>query len=193
MPDRVNPLEELTEEMAQIYVELVNELVEEIAPVSPWWSVKLTQDQQLWRWMSGPREQILSWLMAAGVYMGWKTWQETLDNLDQIFTSPVAPDAIPPDVVIDIPPELLEMVQAAGPVDTAKQIRKMEKLAQAQAEARQLLSTTGQPNVPEPPLQPPPLPVELAPGTEGYPLYGEAPTEPGSKFGLGSEVDLAGH
>lgn len=188
----LNPLEELTEELAEDYADFVEELAEMFAPIRPWWSVDLTQDQQLWRWMTGPRTEIVSWLMAAGVYMGWKSWDETAKNLAKIFTSPAAPDLIPPDVVIQIPPELLEMVQAGGPEQAAKHIAKMEKLAESQDAARALFASTAQPNFPEPPLQPAAQPVELTPGTQGYPLFGNVPEELSGKFGPGPAPNLAG-
>lgn len=188
----VNPLEELTEQLADDYADYVEELTEMFAPVRPWWSTELSQDAQLWRYMTGGRAQIVAWLTAAGVYMGWKTWEETLQKLDQIFTSPAAPDLIPPDVVIDMPPELLEMVQSAGPAETASHIRKMEKLVEGQQAAAALLASTNQPNFPEPPIQPAAMPVELVPGTAGWPNFGMVPQEMGSKFGPGDVANLAG-
>lgn len=193
----LNPLEALTEELAKDYVEDVKRLTNFFAPYRPWWTASLTPTQQLWRWMAknndgeSIRQKVVSWLMTAGVYMGWKTADEVLANIEKIFTSPAAPDLIPPDVVIEIPTELLEMVQASGPKDAATHIRKMEKMVDGQREAAAILASPDQPQVPEPPAAPPPQPVNID-GSPGYPLYGGAPQQPGSKFGVPSEPSLAG-
>ena len=86
--DRINPLEEDTLWMAEEYVKLVNEMLDELAPYRPWWSQELTQDEMLWRWIddtAGPsvREQIMAWLVEVGVYMGFASYEELLDNLEK--------------------------------------------------------------------------------------------------------------
>lgn len=170
----VNPLEELVEELSDVYVELVYEIAEELAPVRPWWTADLSADAQLWRWIGsdeepGPRAVVLPWLMAAAAHMGATTPDEALAMIEDIFTSPAATDLIPADIVADIPIELLEIVQASGPKDAAKHIRKMEKMVAGRLEAVALLQNTDQPNVPE---VPPPLPVEMAGFRGGWPEYG---------------------
>lgn len=179
MAKEVNPKEELVEEMSQLYVQFVFDLVEEFAPERPWWHEDLTAEQQLWRWMSGPRNEIMQWLYTAGMHMGWEEPEETLKNLEELFTSPTVTTLLPLPLQIQIPTELVEMVQSAGPADTAKHIRKMEKMAEGSAAARSAMTAAreSQPNVPEPPDQPPPLPTELVPGTEGWPLYGAVPRD----------------
>jgi hypothetical protein len=192
--DALNPLEALTERLATEYVLDVKRLTQMFAPIRPWWSATLSPDAQLWRWETGPRTEIVGWLMQAGVYMGAKDETAALAKIEDIFTSPAAGDLIPPQVVAQIPPELLEMVQAAGPKDAGTHIRKMEAMHAGRMQAVELFKSPDVPNVPEPPIQPPPLPVELMPKTAGKPLYGMAPQEPGSKTATQpSSVDLAGH
>lgn len=174
----INPLEQLTEDLAEHYVAMVFRLTEHFAPVRPWWHAGLTPDQQLWRWITGPREEILTWLAAAGAAMGWTSMEEVLANVEQIFTSPAATDLIHPQIVAQIPVELLEMVQAAGPRDFGNHIRKMERMIEGRAAAFAALEESDQPMIPGPPDQPPPMPVELMPGTAGWPLYGMAPQGP---------------
>lgn len=172
-----NPLEALVEELAPHYVDMVFELVEMFAPESPWWSVKLSKEQQLWRWVSGPRNEIMEWIYGAGPFMGWETPEEILANWEKIFTDPKAPMLIPAGHVISIPVELIEMVQAAGPEDAGKHVRRMEKAMEGYTSAANTLDANRTQNVPEPPLQPPPLPVEVIPGTAGWPLYGGVPRD----------------
>lgn len=194
---RVNPLEQMTEDMALVYVALVKELVPTFAPYRPWWTADVSADQQLWRWVGsdaepGPRAEVLDWLMKAGASMGYVSADETLANIETIFTSPTATDLIPLQLVAEVPLSLLEMVQGSGPRDAGNHIRKMERMMVGRMEGLALLAATNQPNFPEPPVVPAPLPVELAPGTEGFPLFGLAPQEQGSNFGLGSALNLAG-
>lgn len=191
---RINPLEKETEDLAQVYVDLVYELMPTFAPFRPWWSATLTPDQALWRWAGegGPREEIVTWLMAAGVYMGWKSPDEVLLHMEDLFTKQSAADLLPPEFIAQIPTSLLEMVQGAGPHDTVIHIRKMEKMFEGRQQALAVLANTDQPNFPEPPLTTPALPIEATPGSAGYPLYGGAPQELSSKKGIPSPLNLAG-
>lgn len=173
----VNPLEQMVLDMADYYVELVEMLTAEIAPVRPWWTEELKPDEQLWRYMD-VREEIMAWLMQAGALMGYTTADDVLAHLEELFTSERTVDVWPPAFVAEIPVALLEMVQATGPKEAAKHIRKMERLFAARAEALGILSNTDQPDIPE---LPPPLPIETLPGTAGWPLYGGAATA----YGLG--------
>ena len=177
----LNPLEQMVEDLAQDYVDLVNDLAQEFAPVRPWWDAQLSADEQLWRWQS-ERDPIMAWLMEAGVHMGYASGDETLKNLEEIFTNEAVIDMVPAEFVITVPPSLLEMVQSSGPKEAAKHIRKMEQAVVRHNKGMALLQNQGQPNFPEPPNQPPPLPVTEVPGTAGYPLYGMAPTDAAGAF-----------
>jgi len=175
----INPYEQLVEEASEEYVALVYSIAEELAPVRPWWHVDLSPDQQIWRWLSGPRNEIMDWIYTAGAYMGWEGPEETLKQWEKIFTDPMAEEMIPIFVVSVMPIELLEMVQAAGPKDAGNHVRKMEKMVEGRAAALETLDRRDDEviNVPEPPFAPPPMPVELAPGTAGWPLYGAVPRD----------------
>lgn len=177
MPAKVNPLEELVEELSEAYVEMVYDLVEQFAPARPWWAEELTDAQQLWRWMDAKDEEgvpirdvILGWLMAAGAAMGYADAEESLEHIEEYFTSPAAIDRIPPAVVAEIPYELLEMVQASSPEEAAAHIRKMESLLEDRAV---LMDVIGAPESPKLPVAPAPLPIELL--QAGWPLYGGSP------------------
>lgn len=124
--DKLNPMEELTSFAADCYVELVEELLDEIAPYRPWFSQQLGDDEALWRWEE-QREPIIDWLVQCGIFMGMKTYQELLDRLEEFWMSPLLVDMVPPEVIDQLPLELLEMVQA-GPKDAADHIRRVEKL-----------------------------------------------------------------
>jgi hypothetical protein len=191
---QINPLEAMVEDFATVYVDLVKSIAATMAPFRPWWTADLSPDEQLWRWSGdgGPRQEVLDWLMQAGAYMGWQNADEVLAHIEDIFTSPAAQDLIPPEVVVQIPVALLEMVQGTGPKDTANHIRKMERMQVGRLQALSLLANTDQPSIPEPPIQPPPEPVQLADGAAGYPLYGMAPQELGSKKGLPTTPNLSG-
>lgn len=170
MTQKLNPLEEMVEILAADYPDLVAELQKEIAPVRPWYTVDLSPDQQLWRWLD-VRPVVLPWVMEAAAWMGAKTSKEALQMTARIFTDPAASDIIPPDVVSDIPEELLEIVQAVGPRDAGRHIAKMERMVMDRAAAAGILSNTDQPDVPD---IPPPLPVELPGRSAGWPEYGGA-------------------
>lgn len=177
MPAKVNPLEEMVEELSDIYVDMVYDLTQQFAPARPWWSEELSEAQQLWRWMDAKddegvpvRDVIIGWLMAAGAAMGYASAEEALQHIEEYFTSPAAADLIPPAIVAQIPFELLEMVQASGPRDAANHIRKMERLLEDRAV---LMDVIGAPESPKLPVAPAPLPIELLQG--GWPLYGGAP------------------
>lgn len=173
----LNPLEALVQEGADAYVALVHELADELAPVRPWWTAELSPDEQLWRWIGsadkpGPRDVVMPWLMQAAAYLGATDAQEALGMIERIFTDASVPDIIPPDVVIQIPTELLEIVQASGPAEAAKHIRKMEKMVEGRSAALAVLANTDQPELP---VAPPPLPIDLPGYGQGWPQYGGAP------------------
>lgn len=176
MASNLNPLEALTLDLAEHYKHMVMRLTEHFAPMRPWWHAQLTPDQQVWRWME-IREEVLAWLMTAGAYMGWTDGEETLQKMAEIFTNEAAVDLIPADHVVAVPIPLMEMVQNQGPDATAKHIRKVEKLTETRAMALGLLEQNREVDFPEPPNQPPPLPVELLPGTSGWPMYGGVPRD----------------
>lgn len=124
----VNPGEQLVEDMSEEYVDMVFDMLEEIAPMSPWWQADVSPDQQLWRWITGGRDEILAWLEAVAPFMGYESTDEILSGIDEIFTSAKAEGAVPQHIVAQIPIPLLEMVQAAGPEEAEKHIKKMERM-----------------------------------------------------------------
>jgi hypothetical protein len=149
-------MEELTSFAADCYVELVEELLDEIAPYRPWFSQQLGDDEALWRWEE-QREPIIAWLVQCGIFMGMKTYQELLDRLEEFWMSDLLVDMVPPEVIDRLPIELLEMVQA-GPKDAADHIRRVEKLHERKMATAQL-----------PPPLPRPEPGEIGTGNpEGY-------------------------
>jgi len=176
----LNPYEQLIEDGAKDYVEIVFELLEEIAPVRPWWSVELSTEEQLWRWMTGPRDRVMPWLYEVARVLGW---DETtlLRNLEKLFTDDSVAAMIPVELAATVPIELVELVQASGPFDAATHIRKMVKAEEAYSRASAALSAPDVPNVPEPAMevqQPPPQIVQLmGPGGQGFPAYGFVPRE----------------
>jgi hypothetical protein len=109
--------------------------------------------------------------------MGWRSPGEIMAKWETIFTDPMATTLIPPDIVAEMPVEILEMIQASGSEDCGKWVRKMEKRVEGFMAASSALDQerASQPNFPEPPNAPPPLPVELLPGTAGWPLWGAVP------------------
>ena len=126
MPDDLNPLEEMVIELSDIYVAIVKELVNEFAPFRPWWSAQLTPDQQLFRYLE-IRRPIITWLVEAGIYMGYQTFDELLKNLDKFWFGNLLIDMVPPEIIDLIPIQLMELVQA-DPSSAGDHIRKMEKL-----------------------------------------------------------------
>lgn len=125
MADKLNPMEETVQYAAEVYVELVNELLEELAPYRPWWSKKLSKDEALWRWEE-VREPIVTWLVRAGIFMGFRTYGEVLDNLEDFWIGHLLVDMVPPEVIDTLPLQLIELVQA-GPYEAADHIRMVEK------------------------------------------------------------------
>lgn len=160
----LNPLEEMVEEMSDVYVDMVFELAEELAPVRPWWHADLTAEQKLWRYVGttpeeGLRSIVMPWLEAAAVAMGAPEGDmlAAAGMVERIFTDPAATDLIPPALVAQIPVELLELVQGGGPKDAMKHLVLMERMVARREAAIALLSNTDQP----------------VPG----PMYGEAAPE----------------
>jgi len=186
-PVELNPYEELIEQGAKDYVELVFELLEEIAPVRPWWHAELSTEQQLWRWMTGPRDKIMPWLYDVAQFLGWDE-DTLLRNLRQLFTDERIVARIPAEMLALVPYELVELVQASGPYDAAEHIRKMVRAERAYAEASQALAAPDVLNVPEPAMdvqQPPPQIVQLmGPGGQGFPAWGFVPRESPPAFGM---------
>jgi hypothetical protein len=176
----LNPYEQLIEDGAKDYVEIVFELLEEIAPVRPWWSAELTTEQQLWRWMTGPRDKVMPWLYTLASALGWDQ-QTLLRNLEKLFTDERVAAMIPVELAATVPLELVELVQASGPFDAAVHIRKMVRAEEGYSQAAAALASPEVLNVPEPAMevqQPPPQVVRLmGPGGEGFPAYGFVPRE----------------
>jgi len=139
MVDRLNPMEETVEYAADVYVELVNELLEELAPFRPWWSKTLSRDEALWRWEE-VREPIVTWLAQAGIFMGFQNYGEVLDNLEDFWFGPLLVDMVPPEVIDMLPLQLFELVQA-GPYEAADHIRAMEKEYAKRTAAREVVGS----------------------------------------------------
>lgn len=196
MADTPNPLEQLVEDLAPEYVALVQELIPVFSPNRPWWTPTLTQDQQLWRWEGtpqdpGPRATVMPWLAQVAPFMHYVAPDQLQQLVNAIFTSPAADTMIPLELIVELPPDLLEMVQAAGPVDASKHIAKMEKLHAARMEELGILSDPSQADFPKPPDQPPVLPVQLGSFGGGWPNFGGVAQTTTSKFNP-SEPGLAG-
>lgn len=135
---RSNPLEELTNEFADYYVDMVELVVESIAPARPWWHQELTPDEQVWRWLA-IREPIMTWLWDVGPFLGFSSPDDVLRGLRDIFVRPLA--GVVPDVLrIDERADgLKELVQSAGPNEAARHIRKVEAMVKRRAEASALM------------------------------------------------------
>jgi hypothetical protein len=161
---RKNALEEDVQFAAEVYVELVEELLKEVAPEGPWWTKDLSTAEALWRWME-VREPIMTWLTAAAPYMGFDSYDKMMDNLEDFWMSPSLVDLVPPEIIDAIPVELAELVQANA-YDAADHIRKMEKAFHKHA----LISGLWEQNRPQ---IPPPLPEAQLP-----PVTGTLPPEP---------------
>jgi len=163
-----NPLEALVVDGSDIYVQLVHELAKELAPFRPWWSADLSPDEEVWRYEEN-RPAIIGWLTEAGAAMGWESWDETLKKLEELFMSPAVPDFLSMELIVDERADIIrEMVQAAGPHEAAKHIRKLEKMVEGRQDALRRLRIEAM-DIPE---TPPPLPVEALPNTSGWPLFG---------------------
>lgn len=151
--DDLNPMEEMVIDGAKVYVELVEELLDEAAPFRPWWSVRLSDDELLFRWQE-VRGEIIPWLVEAGIFMGFKTFEEMLENLEKYWTGELLVDMVPPEIIDELPIALVELVQA-GPKDAADHIRKGERL---------FVKTRGAAAIIGPPL--PPIPMEMPPSVD---------------------------
>jgi hypothetical protein len=150
---RMNPLEQLTIEMADVYADLVFELVPAIAPYRPWWQSGMTPDQQLWRWMQ-QRDGIIEWLGMVAPSLGWQTLGDAIANLAQLFTGPIE-DRVPPEVLIDPKGDALKaLVQAVGPHDAAEHIKRMEILVSRRMAASASLQPVSEPTAADLPIQP---------------------------------------
>lgn len=147
-----NYYEQWEQDMAERYVYLVNLATETLAPKHPWWFVELSPEQQLWRWMD-IRDDIMSWLAdVAGFLPAIKTVADLMGHLEDIFTEPIE-QLVPPQLLVDERGDALkEMVQAAGPREAAKHLRKMEKMVAQRALAEGVLASAASdqfPNIEE--------------------------------------------
>ena len=159
-----NPLEEDVAFGAEVYAELVEELLKEVAAEGPWWSVNLSGAEKLYRWME-VREPIIGWLTAAAPYMGFGDYETMLEHLTDFWMTNSLVDLVPPEIIDALPLELVELVQANA-YDAATHIREMEKRYEKQA----LVSGLWEVN------RPPELPAPL-PAAELPPVTGTLPTE----------------
>lgn len=139
-----NPMEELTLEFGDRYVELVMMAAETFAPRRPWWFVELSPDEQLWRWLD-MRDGIMGWLVEVAAYLpSVNTMEDLLASLEDVFTKPID-DIVPAAVLTDERGDALkELVQAAGPWEAAKHIRKMERLVANRQPAMDALDEASQ-------------------------------------------------
>lgn len=200
---QINPLEEMVEELAPLYVDLVNELTQLFAPNRPWWTQSLSKKDQLWRWQypdpnapmakgeappkPGPRWVIMPWLTQVAPFLASLTKPNDLaDLVEKIYTPPGGPAEylIPLRLIAEQPPDLLEMVQASGPFDAAKHIAQVERWFQEEQGALGVLASADVNSFPLPPDQPPVLPVELGPMGSGWPGFGGVEQGPMGKMNI---------
>lgn len=200
---QINPLEEMVEELAPLYVEYVNMLAKMFAPNRPWWTQSLTKAQQLWRWQypdpnapvakgetpppPGPRWVIMPWLEKVAPFLAGLTKPDDLgDLIEKIFTPPGGPaeQLIPLELIADVPTELLEMVQASGPFDAAKHIANVEKWWREEQGALGVLASTDVNSFPLPPEQPPIMPTDLGTMAPGWPGFGGVEQGPTGKMNI---------
>jgi hypothetical protein len=125
---------------------------------------------------------IMPWLDKVAPFMFQVLPDELQQLIQDIYTSPAAPTMIPIQLIAEQPPELLEMVQATGPVDASKHIAKMEKLHAARMAELGILSDPAQADFPKPPDQAPVLPVQLGNQPQGWPYFGGVSQGAESKF-----------
>lgn len=138
---KVNPLEQLVDEFADTYADLVFEMAENIAPYRPWWHVDLKPDAQVWRWLQ-MREPIVTWMADVSPYMGWASLDDAFARLGDLFTGNL--DAVPPELKIDDRADgLRELVQAVGPVEAAKHLRKVETMMRRRQRASAAIGAPG--------------------------------------------------
>jgi len=154
---KLNPLEELTEEFADEYADLVFEMAEAIAPYRPWWHVELSPDAQVYRWMN-MREPIVTFLADVSPFMGWVSLDDAFANLGDLLTGNL--DHVPPELKTDERADgLRELAQAVGPRDAAKHLRHVETLLRRRQRASALLE-------PSEPIDVATLPPGIATQTE---------------------------
>lgn len=140
--------------MSEEFALMVEELVDQIAPVRPWWSRQLSTEQMLWRWID-IRLPIMSWLTQVGLYCGWTTPELLLEHLEDVWLSMLPIDMVPMQIQIAVPQQLLMLVQA-GPYDAANHIRRMEKEVERRSAA---ITKLGKPTLTEPQERPPSPPL----------------------------------
>ena len=166
MASTKNPMEAMVYDLAEEYVDIVDALLDEMAPFSPWWSQELTPDQKLWRYLE-VRDEMLPWLVEVGIYMGLTTFGDLLDRLDDIWLSQLPLDVAPAGLLAQVPMPLLELVQAA-PLEAAQHIRDMENLI-ARRSTRKKLGEPGPLAIgkPELPTQAPEVNPDVVPSFGG--------------------------
>lgn len=159
----MNPHEALVEELAPRYPQLVREALAHFAPHRPWWSAELTTEDALMRY-ADIREDIIGWLVDLSPYMGWRTVEDMLNGIEDLATSQTLDDRIPVELLVDERGDTLkELVQAAGPREAQRHIRKMEIAALKRELALGILTPAPIDAVPQFPTVPgeelPPLPA----------------------------------
>lgn len=149
-----NPHEVLIEEMADIYVELVMEATEELAPHGPWWHAELSSEQQLWRYLD-IREDIIPWLVDVSDYFPeWRSVDDMLKGIEELATTRIE-DRVPGELLVDERADALkEIVQAVGPKEAARHIRRMETLALKREQGQALIQPAPVDLVPPAPAPP---------------------------------------
>lgn len=163
-----NPLELLTEQLADHYVELVQIATETIAPHRPWWHAELSAEAQLYRYME-IRDDIISWLVDVSDYMPWQTTDDMLHGIEALATERIE-GIIPPALLVDERADALkELVQAAGPKEAQKHVVKMERMALRREVAQGLLEPPAADRYPTPTAGPG-FPEPAAAGSQPYPV-----------------------
>lgn len=141
MPDRMNPLEALIDELADRYVYLVEDVAAGIAPFRPWWHAELKPDEEVYRWQK-MREPIVTWLADISPYMGWGSLQEATSTteLRRLFTGRDIGRSIPIELLTDERADgLRQLVQSAGPIEASRHIARVEAMVRRRVQASALM------------------------------------------------------
>lgn len=135
--DKPNPLEALVIEFADHYVSMVETAAAAISPNRPWWTTVLKPDEEVFRWLQ-LREPIVTWLADISPYMGWDSLETATGTaaLRELFTGPLLDAAVPGPLRVDERADgLKEMVQSAGPWETARHIARVEAMVRRRQSA----------------------------------------------------------
>jgi hypothetical protein len=151
MPDKPNPLEALVMEFADHYVSMVETAAAAISPNRPWWTTVLKPDEEVFRWMQ-IREPIVTWLADISPYMNWPSLEVATStaSLRELFTGPLLDAVVPGPLRVDERADgLKEMVQSAGPWETARHIARVEAMVRRRQSAAAATAPPDEPEAPD--------------------------------------------